>query len=444
MRVGVVGGGLVGLATAHYLRKFGADPVVVEAGSVGGGCSRGNNGWVCPSVSTPLPAPGLTAKSLRWMLRRASHFHIPAAALPRLAPWLLRFRAHCTESARAHGIRALASLNAVTGELYDELAADGVEFERERSGILFAYRDPALRDGKVKDIETVAAKSGASWRELDGDEVCGMEPLLRPGFSCGIHVETDRHVRPESLTEGLAAALRAGGAEIFEGTMVLGFEWDGAGARWTGRTSKWASAGGTRVRTARWAPGTVREGSRVRAIVTSRGDLEVDAVVLAAGAQTGPLARMAGWRIPLTAGKGYSVTIERPANQLRQPLFLGDARVGLTPFEGALRFGGTMELSGVNRRMDTARVRALRRAVSREVDIPEAREGGRAWVGMRPMVPDTLPVIGRVPSRENVYVNTGHQMLGVTLAPVSGWALAGLVVEGRAGVGLGAFGAGRF
>ena len=178
--------------------------------------------------------------------------------------------------------------------------------------------------------------------------------------------------------------------------------------------------------------------------MTSRGDLEVDAVVLAAGAQTGPLARMAGWRIPLTAGKGYSVTIERPANQLRQPLFLGDARVGLTPFEGALRFGGTMELSGVNRRMDTARVRALRRAVSREVDIPEAREGGRAWVGMRPMVPDTLPVIGRVPSRENVYVNTGHQMLGVTLAPVSGWALAGLVVEGRAGVGLGAFGAGRF
>ena len=440
----MVGGGLVGLATAHYLRKLGADPVVVEAGGVGGGCSRGNNGWVCPSVSTPLPAPGLTAKSLLWMLRRASHFHIPAAALPRLAPWLLRFRAHCTESARAHGIRALASLNAVTGELYDELAADGVEFERGRSGILFAYRDPALRDAKVKDIETVAPESRASWRELDGNEVRGMEPLLRPGFSCGIHVESDQHVRPESLTDGLAEALRTGGAEIFDGTMVLGFEWEGAGTRWSGRTSKWASAGGRRARTSRWAPGPVRAGSRVRAIVTSRGDLEVDAVVLAAGAQTGTLARMAGWRIPLTAGKGYSVTIERPENQLRQPLFLADARVGMTPFEGALRFGGTMELSGVNRRMDVARVRALRRAVSREVDIPEAREGGRAWVGMRPMVPDTLPVIGKVPSRENVYVNTGHQMLGVTLAPVSGWALAGLVVEGRAGVGLGAFGAGRF
>ncbi len=413
MRVGVVGGGVVGLATAYYLRRFGAEPVVVEAGEVGGGCSRGNNGWVCPSTSAPLPAPGLTARSLVWMLRRASHFHIRTAALPRLAPWLLQFRAHCTTAARTHGIRALASLNAVTGKLYDELAADGVEFERGRLGILFAYRDPALRGEKVEGLEAVGASGRASWRDLDRDALYEMEPLLRPGFTCGIHVETDRHVRPESLTGGLAASLRAGGTEIHEGTMVLGFEWEGSG-------------------------------TRVRAIVTSRGNLEVDAVVLAAGARTGALARMAGWRIPITAGKGYSVTIERPARQLRQPLFLGDARVGMTPFRDALRFGGTMELSGVNRRMDMARVRGLRRAVSRGVDIPEARDGGRAWVGMRPMVPDTLPVIGRLPSRENVYVNTGHQMLGVTLAPGSGWALAGLVVEGRAGVEVEVFGAGRF
>ena len=431
MRVGVVGGGVVGLATAHYLKRFGAKPVVVEAGVVGGGCSRGNNGWVCPSISTPLPAPGLTAKSLLWMLRRASHFHIPLAALPRLAPWLHRFRRHCTRAARARGIRALASLNAGTRERYDELTADGVEFESGRSGILLAYRDPALRGDKLREIEAVATNGGGRWRELDGDAVHEMEPLLRPGFRCGIHIETDRHVRPESLTDGLAAALRAGGAEIHEGTMALGFDWEGAGVRGI-------------LRTLRWAPATLRTGSRVRAIVTSRGDLEVDAVVLAAGAQTGTLARMAGWRVPLTAGKGYSVTVDRPARQLRRPLYLGDARVGMTPFEGALRFGGTMELSGVNRRMDAARVRALRRAVSRHVDVPEAREGGRAWVGMRPMVPDTLPVIGRLPSRENVYVNTGHQMLGVTLAPSSGWALSGLVVEGRAGVGLDAFSAERF
>lgn len=167
------------------------------------------------------------------------------------------------------------------------------------------------------------------------------------------------------------------------------------------------------------------------AVRTNRGEFAVDAVVLAAGASTGALTRMLGWPIPLTAGKGYSVTIEEPANQLRQPLYLGDAHMGLTPFEGALRFGGTMELSGVNERLDPARVRSLRRVVAREVDIPEAREGGREWVGMRPMLPDTLPVVGRVPSRGNVYVNTGHQMSGVTLGLSSGWKLAGLMEKGE-------------
>ena len=91
-----------------------------------------------------------------------------------------------------------------------------------------------------------------------------------------------------------------------------------------------------------------------------------------------------------------------------------------------------------------ARIRSLRRQVSLAVDIPEASEGGRAWVGMRPIVPDSLPVIGKLPSRENAYVNTGHQMLGITLAPSSACALAGLMLEGKAGVGLEAFSARRF
>ncbi len=94
-----------------------------------------------------------------------------------------------------------------------------------------------------------------------------------------------------------------------------------------------------------------------------------------------------------------------------------------------------MELSGVNRRLDRARVRALRRAVVRDVDVPEAREGGREWVGMRPMVPSTLPVMGRPPSRANVYVNVGHQMLGVTLAPSTGEVVAAKVVGGEGMVG---------
>jgi len=291
-------------------------------------------------------------------------------------------------------VRRLAELNARTMELYDGLAADGVDFEFARAGTLIVFRDRGKAAEKREELAAVAAAGGSVWREVDRDEVHELEPMLRAGFSRGFFVESDGHVRPESLTAGLGAGLRERSVEIVDGTRVVGFR---------------------------------GEGRRVTAVRTTAGDLDVDAVVLAVGASTGGLTRVLGWRIPLTAGKGYSVTIEGPKNQLRQPLYLGDAHAGLTPFRGALRFGGTMELSGVNERLDPARVRSLRRVVCRDVDIPEAREGGREWVGMRPMLPDTLPVMGRVPSRENVFVNTGHQMSGVTLALGCGREVAGLL-----------------
>ena len=411
MRVGVVGGGVIGLCTAWYLRKLGADVVVVESSTVGGGCSFGNAGWVCPSISSPLPAPGLTLKSLSWMLRSDSPLYIKPTALPGLAPWLLRFRSFCNHADQKRGIAAIAALNRFTMERYDELAADGVDFECHESGVLMVFQDSDKAAAAEKEVKLVTAAGATSCTDLSETEVYEREPMLRPGFRFGLFVGADRHVRPDSLTAGLGAALREGGAEIHEGIRVTGFR---------------------------------DEGRRVRGLLTTKGDLEVDAVVLAAGAHTGSLARMAGWPIPMTAGKGYSVTIDEPANQLRQPLYLGGAKIGLTPFRGTLRFSGTMELSGINDRMDLARIRSLRRIVSREVDIPEARYGGREWVGMRPIVPDSLPVMGKLPSRDNVYVNSGHQMLGVTLAASSGWALAGLMLEGRSGVGLEAFSAERF
>lgn len=411
MRVGVVGGGVIGLCTAWHLKKLGADPVVVESATLGDGCSFGNAGWVCPSISSPLPAPGLTLKSLSWMLRRDSPLYIKPTALPGLAPWLLRFRSFCNHADQTRGIAAIAALNRFTMERYDELAASGVEFECHESGVLMVFRDSDKAAAAEKEVKLVTAASATSCTDLTEAEVYEREPMLRPGFRFGLFVGADRHVRPDSLTAGLGAALRAGGAEIHESTRVTGFR---------------------------------DQGRRVRGIVTTKGELGVDAVVLAAGAHTGTLTRMAGWPIPLTAGKGYSVTIDKPRNQLRQPLYLGGAKIGLTPFRGALRFSGTMELSGINRRMDVGRIRSLRRIVGREVDIPEAAYGGREWVGMRPIVPDSLPVMGKLPSRDNVYVNTGHQMLGVTLAASSGWALAGLMLEGKPGVGLEAFSPERF
>ncbi len=411
MRVGVVGGGVVGLATAHFLKKRGVQPIVAESGALGGGCSLGNGGWVCPSISGPLPGPDATLTAMVGMLRSDSPLHIRPAAIPQLARWLVEFRSHCNEADQRRGFDALGRLAACTMERYDELAADGVDFESFSSGLLMAYRDSKRALAARGDLKRARALGTAACVELEGRELHQREPMLRPGFRCGLFLPEERHVRPETLTAGLGAALRRDGAEVRERTPVTGFR---------------------------------REGLEVRAMVTPSGDVDVDGVVLAAGAHTGFLARTLGWSIPLTAGKGYSVTVERPRRQLRQPLYLAGSKIVLTPFRDALRFAGTMELSGINEWMDLKRVRSLRRTVDRHVDVAEAARGGREWVGMRPMAPDSLPVIGRLPNCENVYVNTGHQMLGVTLAPSSGRALADLIVEGRSDVDLAAFGADRF
>jgi D-amino-acid dehydrogenase len=166
-----------------------------------------------------------------------------------------------------------------------------------------------------------------------------------------------------------------------------------------------------------------RRGRDVRALVTRAGAVEADQFVLAAGAWSGRLAHQLGCRLPVEAGKGYSVTVARDDAPLGRPVDMIEARVACTPFDGALRLAGTMELSGLNLRLAPERLAAIRRAG--EQYLADWRGGEEhAWVGMRPLTPDGLPLIGLLPGADNLYVATGHAMLGVTLAPATGEALA--------------------
>jgi D-amino-acid dehydrogenase len=172
--------------------------------------------------------------------------------------------------------------------------------------------------------------------------------------------------------------------------------------------------------------------------------VEADAFVLAGGAETGQLARVCGHPLPLQAAKGYSVTVRAPALRLVRPVHLPEAHLALTPFDGALRVAGTLELSGLNLRVDERRVAALKRATLRELPNAFDGKGSATWVGMRPVTPDGLPVIGAVPGCPNLFVASGHQMLGITLAPATGEALARCMLSGETPAELRAFDPGRF
>jgi len=224
-----------------------------------------------------------------------------------------------------------------------------------------------------------------------------LEPMLASSVAGGVLISDDRHVRPESLVYGLVGALGRAGVTVVSGSEVLGF---------------------------------ARDGRRMVAMTTDDTLIEADRFVLAAGAWSGALARQAGFALPIEAGKGYSITIEQPSFQLNHPLDLIEARAAVTPFDGALRFAGTMELSGINLRYVRRRADAIWRNVHGYLREQVTGTRMQAWVGMRPMTPDGLPVIGRLPGVDNFFVATGHQMLGVTLAPTTATALADLMTSG--------------
>jgi D-amino-acid dehydrogenase len=383
-RAVVVGAGVIGLACAYSLRKRDYEVTIVDAVGPGAGASEGNAGWITPSLSMPVPAPGMVGQSLRWMLRSDSPLYIKPTLDPRRIRWLFGLLRNCNETCYSHGLEATARLNERTFELFDDLQADGVEFEMHKAGLLFCFLDPGKRDHMLEELARVKSL-GYSPLPMSGSEMQDLEPQLADQIEEGILVEQERQVRPESLVTGYVKRLLEEGVEVVVGSPIGGFE---------------------------------RSGDSIVGVRNGEGSIEADEIVIAAGAHTGRLVRQLGVRLPIDAGKGYSLHYEPAPIQLDHALYLYEARVGVTSFDGAIRFAGTMEFSGINTRLRPRRVEAIARSADRYLSGWPADAKGRAWAGMRPIAPDGLPVIGRIAG--NITVAAGHSMLGVTLAPVTG------------------------
>jgi D-amino-acid dehydrogenase len=305
-RTVVIGAGVIGLACAHALRKRGDDVVVIEQGTPGEACSRGNAGWIVPSLAEPLPAPGLTGTSLRWMLNRDSPLHIDPWTAPRLAGWLWAFWRRCNTADYRAGRAAWAQLTEHVLESFDALVADGVAVEMHCSGVLFVYmRESTMRDA-LHEMTEFRRPDAPTIQPLVGDELRRFEPALRADVRAGFWVPEERHVRPESLCAGLLHRIAELGVEVQTGTAVVG--------------------------------GTL-DGGTLRAVRTAHGDVTGDRFLIAAGAWSGLVSeRIARISLPVQAGKGYSVTVTAAQPPIQRPMYLSEARVGCTPFVGGYRY----------------------------------------------------------------------------------------------------------
>lgn len=398
-RVVIVGGGIIGLCAAFALERVGARVTVLDTGTAGGGASEANAGWIVPSLAAPVPAPGLVRTSLGWMLRSDSPLCIKPRADPDLARWLLAFWRRCNTRDHLAGMEATAALGQQTMALYNSLAAAGVRFEHHRNGILFAYQSPTELEHDLRRLEPLRAFGLDLPVSLPADAMREREPALTGTISGGYWISGERHIRPGSLTAGLIAYLTARGVDIRSHTPVTGID---------------------------------HEAGRATAVRTATGRLSATTVLICAGAWTPAVARMAGVRIPIQGGKGYSLDYSPPPQTVRQPIYLHEWRVAITPLDGMVRLAGTMEFSGDNGRVHPKRVATIARAGATCLHNWPADPGvARVSSGLRPMTPDGLPVIGWLPGFRNVAVASGHAMLGVTLAPATGAAIAELLTSGR-------------
>ncbi|MEL6108875.1 MAG: FAD-dependent oxidoreductase [Planctomycetota bacterium] len=398
-RVVVVGAGVIGLSTAWFLRKRGLDVTVIDRGANHrDGCSFGNAGMLVPSHVVPLAAPGMVSLGLRMMTRPRSPFYIKPRASWDLIRWMWRFKSACTQAHVDRSAPLLRDLHFRSRELYQDLESElPGGFGLVTRGLLMLCKTQAFLDEEAESA-TFANSIGVPAEVLDAKATAELDPDIDMEIVGSIFHRQDCHLSPSTLMAALQRHLEDDGCE---------FHW---------KTD---------------AIAITADGDRVCGVKTDAGVFEADEFVICGGIWSSRFARGLAMDLPMQAGKGYSVTVEQPTQLPRLCSLLGEARVAVTPIGDQLRFGGTMEIAGLDESVTDERVEGIREAVPQY--FPQFRSedlrGVPVWSGLRPCSPDGLPYLGRTRRWRNVIVSTGHAMMGVSLALVSGELVASWAVN---------------
>lgn len=391
----VIGGGVVGLTAALKLRDEGFEVTVVEQDGSARGASLANAGWVETHTLQPLPSPSTLRFGLASLVKPNAPLYIKPRPNFALLEWLVRFALASTKGRWESGRADLMRLAEGNGEEITRWAeAIGVPITSRESLSVFDDEGSAAASAEALGI---ADRRGVSI--VDASGVRALEPGLSDRAGGGLLLRGEVVLDPAALMQGLRRALDER-AILSVATRAIGFR---------------------------------RRESEITHVRTTTGDIGTDVVVIATGFEADALTRSLGTRLAMQPGKGFSVELDLPI-QPRRMISLAHAKVGIVPHSGGARLVGTMELSGANDRIDDHRIDGILDAAEpyirefpQSARLPSAR---RVVLGHRPLLPTGLPVIDRLPRTENVYVSTGHAMMGVSLAIPSARLLADYIRTG--------------
>ena len=381
--IAVIGGGVIGLTIAHRLRSHGHEVVVLEPNAPGSGASFGNAGTIADYGVIPVATPAVLRNLPSLLFDRDSPLAIRTAALPTLLPWLVRFAYQALPANARRNAAAIAALLADSAPAWRDLAMEigAGDLIRQR-GALYLYASKSAFAAASSDM-AMRQQHGVAQEALTADEIGQLEPKLPPFEGGGILFPNAMHLAdPGRMMTCLASAAQAAGVAFLP-----------ARAQGLGRT-----------------------GAGVR-IVTPAHEVTARTVVIAAGAHSKPLARQAGDRVPLDTERGYHLEFDTAEPPVSRPVCPTAYGFYLTPMTGRLRVAGTVELGGLTAPPNPRRLALLERGA--RAIFPGLGTPSRSWLGFRPSMPSSVPVIRASAGGRDVILAFGHGHLGLTLAPVT-------------------------
>lgn len=384
----IIGGGIVGLCSAYFLHKEGCLVTVIDKSNFTKGASYVNAGYVTPSHIIPLSAPGMISKGIKWMFNSSSPFYVKPRLELDFLKWSLAFKKSATKSKVDKTIPVIKDINILSRDLYEGFKnLNEFKFSYNRKGLLMFYQ--TLKAGEEEwNTGKKAIELGLHVQNLSKEEVQTLEPEIDLNIKGAVYYHSDAHMTPNNFMQQLKDYLNETGVEILENEEVLDI---------------------------------VLSKHKIDKIITKSQVIKADEFVLSAGSWSQNFAKKLGIDISIQAGKGYSINSYSNMN-IKMPAILMEAKVAVTPMDGFTRFAGTMEIGGINHKINPKRVNAIAKAGEsyyKNLEI-NSKEKQNAKCGLRPCSPDGLPYIGRSLKCENLTIATGHAMMGWSLGPATG------------------------
>ncbi len=404
----IIGGGIVGLCSAYFLHKEGHNVTLLDKSDISSGASFVNAGYITPSHIIPLASPGMILKGIKWMFNSSSPFYMQPRWDTDFFKWSWYFHKSSTKEKVALAIPLIKEINILSRELFTAIKNTGDlgDFQLERKGLLMLYKTDAEGEHEM-EVAKKASYLGLEVNSLDKKALNKLQPNLTMDVKGAVHYECDGHTTPTEFMKKMLDYLKRSGVIIKTNEEVTDI---------------------------------VTDNGRITTVITDKTQYSPEEIVLAAGSWSEKLSKKMNLKLPIQAGKGYSINVARPTG-ITIPAILMEAKVAVTPMAEYTRFAGTMEFSGINDIIKKQRVEAIAKAVSQfypEIEI-NTKEIGDAKSGLRPVSPDGLPYIGKCSSLKNLTIATGHAMMGWSLGPVTGQLVSEIISDKKTSMDINGF-----